>query len=264
MGKIAVVILCHGDDQVENLEPLPADTFTGADLVVVALSSGRMPSLQFRCLVFRPTHGVTGFNAGANRDEGLGRVLAIYPDASVVFLDGDCRPSPDWLRHHADLLTSSMPMVTCGTRRERCRPDARLEDVSWDGRIWLPTFRPGFDAWVQARCDVDGHRTTWSCSLGVNRPALLRLRTAGRWLWRSPRIFPPFFDGRWGGEDTALGVVAWEAGCSIAMLDPLRSHVDHEPHRSRAAKENLDLVPEFTRSVRSCAFWSTFEGQEAP
>lgn len=79
-----------------------------------------------------------------------------------------------------------------------------------------------------------------------------------------PRIFPPFFDGRWGGEDTALGVVAWEAGCSIVMLDPLRSHVDHEPHRSRAAKENLDLVPDFIRSVRACAFWSTFVGQEAP
>lgn len=264
MSKISVVILCHGDDQVEHLESLPADTFAGADLVVVVLSSGRMPATRFRCLVFRPTHGVTGFNAGANRDEGLERVLAIHPDASVIFLDGDCAPSPDWLRHHADLLGSPLPTVTCGTRRERCRTDARLEDVGWDGRIWPPTFIPGFDAPILSRVDVDGHRTTWSCSLGINRPALRRLRMAGMNLWRSHRIFPPFFDGRWGGEDTALGVVAWEAGCSIVMLDPLRSHVDHEPHRSRAAKENLDLVPDFIRSVRACAFWSTFEGQEAP
>lgn len=261
---VSVVILCHGDDQVDRLESLPADFFTGAELVVVVLSSGRMPSLRFRCLAFRPTHGVTGFNAGANRDEGLARALALHPGTSVVFLDGDCRPSPGWLAHHAEALAMDAPTVTCGVRKERCRPDARLQAVEWDGRTWPTMFIPGQDTAVEDQDDVDGHRATWSCSLGINRAALSRLRSAGRRLWHSDRIFPPFFDGRWGGEDTGLGVVAWEAGCRIVMLDPDRSHVEHEPHRSRAAKENLDLVPDFIRSVRLCAFWSTFEGQEAP
>jgi hypothetical protein len=217
-----------------------------------------MPSLRFRCLTFRPTHGITGFNAGANRDEGLARVLELHPGASVIFLDGDCRPSPGWLEHHAQVLATDAPTVTCGSRRERCRPDARLESVEWQGRTWPTMFIPGQDTTVEDRDDVDGHRTTWSCSLGISRAALSRLRSAGMHLWRSTRIFPPFFDGRWGGEDTGLGVVAWEAGCWIVMLDPDRSHVEHEPHRSRAVRENLDLVPTFIHDVRSCAFWSTF------
>ena len=75
MAAVAVVILCHGDDQVEQLEALPQEAFSGAGLVVVVLSQGRVPVVQFPAMVIRPTHRVTGFNAGANRDEGLARAL---------------------------------------------------------------------------------------------------------------------------------------------------------------------------------------------
>ena len=251
MAAVAVVILCHGDDQVEQLEALPQEAFSGASLVVVVLSQGRVPVVQFPAMVIRPTHRVTGFNAGANRDEGLARALGVLPGASVVFLDGDCRPSPGWLAHHAEVLAGDVPTVTCGSRWERCRPDARLGPVEWEGRTWPSTIIPGVNAEIEDRDDVDGHRTTWSCSLGINQAALVRIRSEGNRLWGSDRIFPPFFDGAWGGEDTGLGVVAWESGCRIIMLDPDRSHVEHEPHRSRATRRNLDLTPTFIQAVRN-------------
>ncbi len=102
--------------------------------------------------------------------------------------------------------------------------------------------------------DIAAHRAVWSCNLGVNRAALSLLQDAGEKLHGSRRIFSPEFDGRWGGEDTALGIVAHIVGCRVVTLGDA-SAVEHAPHDPfNVSRINLDKIPGYADRAREILY----------
>lgn len=242
---IAAVVLCFGDAQVRNLESLDSSTFaTFCGVVVVAGDSVR-PS--FPCILVESS-AVAGFNAGSNRDIGLCAVSEMWPDCGVVFLDGDCIPGHAWASKHISALSVDAPTVSCGARTQGVRRDPRTLSLDWQGQSFTPSM---IDApRIATLPEIIAHRATWSCNLGLNRAAISLLQSAGEKLHGSRRIFSPEFDGRWGGEDTALGIAAHHAGCRVVVLTE-ESAVEHIPHDPfRVSRINLDLIPEYADRVR--------------
>lgn len=239
---IAVVIISHGPAQSAALSRFPSDTFSEAVGVVVVGPDSVAPS--FPCILVYPSD-VAGFNAGANRDKGLQAASETWPGCDVIFLDGDCTPSATWLYSHRAMLECDEPVVSCGMRVESGRPDPRTLPLSWQGANYAPSMGHK----NLALHDIAAHRAAWSCNLGINRAAVSLLQDAGEKLHGSRRIFSPEFDGRWGGEDTALGIVAHLIGCQIVTLGEA-SAVDHAPHDPfNVSRINLDKIPEYADRV---------------
>ncbi len=241
---IAVVIISHGSAQASALSRLPSDTFAEAVGVIVVGSNSVAPS--FPCILVHPS-AVAGFNAGASRDKGLQAASETWSGCDVIFLDGDCTPSATWLDSHRAALECGAPTVSCGVRIESGRPDPRTLPLSWQGADYAPSM--GRDN--IAIHEIAAHRATWSCNLGVNRAALDLLQAAGEKLHGSRRIFSSEFDGRWGGEDTAFGIVAHLVGCRIVTLGNA-SAVEHAPHDLfNVSRINLDKIPAYMASAKS-------------
>lgn len=243
---IAAVVLCFGDAQARNLESLDPATFDAFCGVVVVAGSPVRPS--FPCILVEPST-VPGFNAGANRDAGLCAASEMWPGCDVVFLDGDCIPGPAWANGHISAMSVDAPAVSCGARAQGTRRDPRTLPLEWQSQSFAPSM---IDVpRIATLPEIIAHRATWSCNLGINRAAISLLRSAGEKLHGSQRIFSPEFDGRWGGEDTALGIVACHTGCRVVVLTEA-SAVEHIPHDPfRASRINLDLIPAYADRVQA-------------
>ena len=80
------------------------------------------------------------FTAARARNEGLDRLLALYPQTRLVqFVDGDCELQPEWIDVAKGFLEAHSDVaIACGRRRER-QPGAsrynRLADLEWNTPI---------------------------------------------------------------------------------------------------------------------------------
>lgn len=243
---IAAVVLCFGGAQARNLESLDPATFAAFCGVVVVAGDSVRPS--FPCILVEPS-AVAGFNAGANRDIGLCAASEMWPGCDAAFLDGDCIPGPAWANEHVSALSVNTPTVSCGARTQGARRDPRTLPLEWQGQSFAPSM---IDVpRIATLPEIIAHRATWSCNLGINCAAISLLQSAGEMLHGSRRIFSPEFDGRWGGEDTALGIVAHHTGCRVVALTEASAveHIPHDPFRK--SRINLDLIPVYADRVQT-------------
>lgn len=243
---LTVIVLCHGDKQAELIERLEKNAFGAADLVCVVFSDVTIkPSLSFPFIGIKATRAFDGFNAGYNRDLALTSVLSKIT-TSVVFMDGDCVPSPGLFAHHKKVLSESKePIVTFGARIENGGHDIRESAFAHNGYDLTPTLHVGLDVACANLLSIRNHRTVWSCNFGANASALLKLR-------HNDRLFHPMFDGYWGGEDTGVALAAYYSNCMLVGLDPRQSHVRHVQHDHRfVTRKNLDKMLEFEALVKS-------------
>jgi GT2 family glycosyltransferase len=129
------------------------------------------------------------FTAARARNAGLGRIRELVADTEfVMFVDGDCEVSSDWLPTAEGFLkTHRNYAVAFGLRRERF-PDASvynyLCDVEWNMPIG-DADACGGDAMmrVEALADVSGFDP--SLIAGEEPELCIRLRAAG---WRIRRL----------------------------------------------------------------------------
>lgn len=197
-------------------------------------------------------HGVTGFNAGANRDAGIDHILTNYGKCDFVFLDGDCIPSPGLVAHHKSVLSLKFPIMTAGARRNLSEPVNGVSTRSEDLRMVHPMLSRSvfceIDRVIAHSKPIRAHGTVWSCNLGMNHSMVQALRTTQC----LNRCFHPVFDTKYGGEDTLAGLVAFISG-AVVTLTPERSWVEHiwhptdhqKDHRARA------VIPQFNEILSS-------------
>ena len=181
----------------------------------------------------------SGFQAGANRDAGLRAAESVLPGCHVLFMDGDCIPSPDLFRNTEAVLdlNSSLPVAACGRRINTTESGSHIEDnriraFVYSGKV----FTPGVNRIVASRDVIRSRMITWSCCLGLNRAAINALRAINQKLDGANRVFNPAFDGTWGGEDDFIGVSLAAFGGALVALDP-KNFVTHIWHPKR---ENSD------------------------
>lgn len=233
-----LIVLCHGETQAQNIASWTPEWVQGLSVVVVLDNAspfcGTFPMAQIG------PSSAHGFRAGANRDKGLAWAMKHCPADAYLFLDGDCVPNAAWQEAHAQLAPKD-PTLTCGGRTESGKPDPRTFDLQWKGESYVPSMHGTEGRRGHTLRDILAHRVLWSCNFGINSEAAAMLQEAGRKVHGESRIFYPGFDGRWGGEDTGLAILAHLSG--IRILVNGQSPVEHLPHGPGAVTtKNLDRV----------------------
>jgi hypothetical protein len=216
-------------------------------------------SLQTTCAEFgiefvRSIHKFVGFSAGANRDAGIQFITKHYGTSDFLFLDGDCVPSPDLIKHHRCILDSSNgPAIGCGLRRNRTShglvADRRLNHPATRMRLYVN----GLDRLLINPKEIIAHSAVWSCNMSLNREAVDLIVKANQLVWPDTgRLFAPGFDGMWGGEDTLIGVFGFRTGCKIILMNPTVSWVEHIDHvTAYTASDNLVACTGYDKTVQT-------------
>lgn len=129
------------------------------------------------------------FTAARARNEGLRRLLAVYPALEYVFfVDGDCEVVPDWAETAVRFLEQNSDVaVAWGRRRERFPEKSvynMLCDIEWSQVAPGETKACGGDAVmrVAALQQVQGFRPDLIC--GEEPELCVRLRQVGWRIWR--------------------------------------------------------------------------------
>jgi hypothetical protein len=225
------------------METYDAAVYATAEYFVPDTSGTFIVSVQYQ------NHGVHGFNAGANRDQGTSYLLGAFPALSgIIYLDGDCVPSPTMVSGFRNLFAQagSVPVLGNGTRSHSTSGlvDTRINSPVHGQSV----FKLGMDRVVLHDRDLRGARVCWSCLCGMNVPAIRLVRALNRSLFGdSNRVFASTWDGRYGAEDTLLGLQVFRAQGVVVAMDPLVVSAVHQDHVTKwntdAAVSNNSTLP---------------------
>ena len=181
-----------------------------------------------------------GFQAGRCRDIGLSHIDNDYP---VLFLDGDCVPTPKLFEEFQKLLSRNKEIIVVGRRIHEKEFGQDFDD---DARVHVPWFHDkifisGQNNLVKEMIICKGSGLTWSCCLGFNNSAIMKIKNIINDLHNVYRLFSPAFDGCYGGEDDFIGHIAMLFGIDVIGLDPIHN-VQHIWHKSREPQNNFTEI----------------------
>jgi len=175
----------------------------------------------------RPDEGKTLFLAPHVRNQGIDKALKSGHDA-FIFIDGDCVPQPTLIESHLKKLSSNVPVMSIGRRREKqYRWMDRREFES--NLCHLEIFRE-HGMIVNNPELLKNSLIVWSCNVGMNAKAVKLLRNFNKKYYSRYEVFCSEFNGKWGGEDGFLGIEAWHCRIFITTLGERGSGIEHIDH----------------------------------
>ena len=147
----------------------------------------------------------------------------------IIMIDGDCIPEVDLIKDHKALNAVHYPNITNGRRRE--------EKYEWkDQREVDPKMR-GADLFARGNGYVIHNpdllrscSVTWSCNLSINIHAIRIIKKFNKEYYGRDEVFSGEFLGRWGGEDSFLGIQAIVCKIFITMMTSDLSGIRHIDH----------------------------------
>ena len=192
-----------------------------------------------------------GFHAGSARNVGIDISLERGVDV-IVMIDGDCVPQSRLIEGHALMCGRSIPVLSCGRRREK--------KYGWkDQREMMSDLtNAGFfsreiiinDPELLRKCLV-----VWSCNIAMNVKAVVRTKEFNRKYYGVPEVFSSAFDGGWGGEDSFLGIEAWMSRTFIAVNHIASvEHIDHPRIPDDIAIKHKKLFESMLDDIRKKSF----------
>ena len=197
-------------------------------------------------LVLEVDHQGSNFQAGRNRDLGLEAAEEALGACDVVYLDGDCVPEPGLLAGFLAVFAAAgdYPTVVSG---RRVNENAAGTGFDEDNRLRMPqayatVFASGMHRLMVAKEPAMSRLATWSCCLGLNHRAVTLQRQVNKRIDNHAVVFNDGFNGRWGGEDDFVGIVAVYMGMALVFLDPDTCYVHHIYHVSRSNNEYTSMI----------------------
>jgi hypothetical protein len=184
------------------------------------------------CIVIENTYG-DSFMAGYCRDLGLSS-LELSPTDVVLFLDGDCIPSRNLFRSMYSSSCSDVESLAIGARENQiCQGSSNFNIDGREGTPWLKgkVFQRGIDNTVNAMCLAKIRMLIWSCCFAANAAAISKIKNINTTLGGRARMFSESFDGKWGGEDDYVGLIAMLWGVPVVAVNPedCVQHIWHPP-----------------------------------
>jgi hypothetical protein len=174
------------------------------------------------------------FAAGRPRDFGIDYIMHHRPDiTSIVFLDGDCVPSPLLFQEHRRIQTQA-GKYPCLVNSMRINQGEDNTEVS-DSRISNPcVFSTGKDIVTvfdkHLYVDDKMYPACVGCNISLNMSAITLAKQINQRLLGVSRVFAHVFDGQWGGEDPYLSATLFRAGALLVNANPAKSSVLHLYH----------------------------------
>lgn len=184
-----------------------------------------------------PNKGDDLFLAGHMRNIGTNISLSSGID-NIIFIDGDCIPQKTLVDSHLKVLSKDIPVLTVGRRRELAHKwmDRREVDAHLSS---LNLFRKG-GVVINNPSLLEQCLIVWSCNIGLNKRAIELLQKFNLRYYRREELFSSEFNGRWGGEDSFLGIQAIYCKVFITTLGDIASGVEHIDHPRPVDKYSVD------------------------
>ena len=254
-SKCALVVLIHNQGHnLSRLLPAYQAQTKQPDLIVFvcdrctddSVTQLRAFAGATRVLVIEVDHQGANFQAGRNRDIGLEAAERTLGDCDVVYLDGDCVPEPKLLEGFLDVFAAggAYPTVVAGRRINENESGTGFNE---DNRLRMPqahatVFAVGMHRLMIAKEPAMSRLATWSCCLGLNHAAVALQRQVNVRIDSHATVFNDGFNGRWGGEDDFVGIVALYMGLALVFLDPVTCYVRHIHHVSRSNTQYTNMI----------------------
>jgi glycosyltransferase involved in cell wall biosynthesis len=197
-------------------------------------------SKQFKSKIITNNNG-TGFLAGYCRD----LVYTQYNDLPVIFLDGDCIPSPELFAQFSEAFCNN---IVIGSRKLETKQgilDDRRTLIPWaKDYIFSPDELKEIDYTFLAKNGL----LTISCCLGVSPSICRKIKEINQKLYGVDRLFAPIFDGQYGGEDEFFGLTAMLWELPIVSI-PTKHYVLHVEHANTTIDYEAKVTEQYTKLV---------------
>lgn len=164
-----------------------------------------------------------------------------------VFIDGDCIPQSSLIESHVNAGNGKVPVLSVGRRREK--------EFRWKDQreyksefVHLNLFRKG-NFIVSSTDFLRRSLIVWSCNIALNLKAVNLIRNFNQRYYNRKEVFSSEFVGKWGGEDSFLGVQAWHCRIFIVMIGNESSGVEHIDHPRPENKYNINHMDFFLKQI---------------
>ena len=194
-------------------------------------------SNKYNTTIIKNEYGLD-FMAGYCRDLAYSK----FNNLPIIFLDGDCIPSPDLFHQFALEFERNKHGILIGSRMLEELSGEQMNDkryiVPWlKGKIFNMNDNTNISNMFFAKAGM----LTWSCCLGITPSAANIISNINEKITGNRRIFSSSFDGRYGGEDDIVGLIAMFYNIQISSI-ATKHHVLHKWHESRKKEEFQDRI----------------------
>lgn len=177
------------------------------------------------------------FLAGHLRNVGIENALKDECDI-FIFIDGDCIPQKSLVESHCKKCKMNVSVLSVGRRRESTYNWHDRREVE-PGLVHLNLFR---DNGVMINNDALLHQSliVWSCNIALNIKALNMLLKFNEIYYRRREVFSSEFLGKWGGEDSFLGIQSNYCRIFITTIGEKSSGIEHIDHPRPKETHNIE------------------------
>jgi hypothetical protein len=179
------------------------------------------------CGLRRPmmTAGMPYFLSGFCRNVCIDKAISDGCDR-IVCIDGDCIPECCIIEGYNKFLPKDSPSVVCGKRN-----DAVLGFSDQREHNKYPNIFSDNISEVSYEAAVLDSAVLWSCNIGMNALAVRRIKEINKKYYGISEVFSSIFSGRWGGEDSFLGIECfYDENISLMAMGFPRSGITHIDH----------------------------------
>lgn len=168
------------------------------------------------------------FLTGYRRNQCIDLAIQEGCDTFIMF-DGDCVPEKDLIKDHVALNSLDIPTIANGRRKEEKHGWLDQRDV--DPKMRSAHLFNTCNGYVIHNPDLlRSCSITWSCNISMNMQAVKLIRKINRNYYGRDEVFNSNFLGRWGGEDSFLGIQAIACKIFVTMLNTEFSGIRHIEH----------------------------------
>lgn len=145
-----------------------------------------------------------------------------------IFIDGDCIPQKTLIESHHKKCYYNIPVLSVGRRREAGYNWSDKREVD-TGLMHLNLFREK-GLIINNETLLQQSLIVWSCNIAMNIKAINLLLKFNNMYYKRYEVFSGEFLGKWGGEDSFLGIQCNYCRIFITTIGEKSSGVEHIDH----------------------------------
>lgn len=167
---------------------------------------------------------LTGYRRNQCIDDAIKNGIEIF-----IMFDGDCIPDKDVVKDHKEMNSKGLPNISNGRRREEKYNNKDQREVDPKMRA-ADLFNRGNGYVIHNPDLLRSCSVTWSCNLSMNLDAIKLIKKLNLLYYNRDEVFNAEFLGRWGGEDSFIGIQAIICKIYITIINTEFSGVNHMEH----------------------------------
>jgi hypothetical protein len=181
------------------------------------------------------------FLTGDRRNRSIEMAISDGCD-HFIFIDGDCIPQRNLVKSHRSAM-GTFPTLSVGRRRESRYKNNDQRDT--DEKVMNKKLFKSNGTIINDISLLASSSIVWSCNISMNLATVKRVKYINKLMYNREEVFSSEFSGKWGGEDTFLGVQAFVMKTIICSINDEYSGVNHIDHPRPISKYDPDVYNDY-------------------